>query len=151
MANMKVVFKADIHGIAKAGDVKNVSPGFARNYLFPRGLAFSANDAALKQWETVRQGTMAKAQRKREAAQSLAEKVQAAPVAITVKASAEGRIFGSVGRQEIVQALAKQGVTVDKHAIALVKPIKELGTTVVPVKLPSGVVAKLNVTVTAQS
>jgi len=151
VANLKVASKSDIHGNANAGDVTNASPGYARNYLFPRELAFPATDAALKQWETVRQGTVAKAVRKREASQSLADKVQAATISITVKASAEGRIFGSVGRQEIVDALAKQGVTLDKHAVALPKPIKQLGPTVVSVKLPSGVEAKLTVTVTAQS
>lgn len=149
MANLKVVFKADIHGIAKAGDVKNVSPGYARNYLFPRELAFPATETALKQWETVRQGTLAKAARKREAAQSIAEKVQAVSLSFTVKTSVEGRLFGSVGRQEIVEELAKQGITVDKQAVVLPKPIKQLGPTTVAVKLPSGIEAKLNVTVTA--
>jgi large subunit ribosomal protein L9 len=151
MANVKVVFKADIHGIAKAGDVKNVSPGYARNYLFPRELAFPASETALKQWETVRQGTLAKAQRKREAAQSIAEKVQATALSFVVKTSAEGRLFGSVGRQEIIDELAKQGITLDKQAVVLPKPIKQLGPTAVTVKLPSGVETKLNVTVTAQS
>src|SRR4051812_38516247 len=107
MANIKVVFKADLQGVAHAGDVKNGSPGYARNFLFPRQLAFPATDSALKQWETVRQGTLAKAQRKRESSQSLAEKVQAANVTVAVKASPEGRLFGSVGRQEILEALKK--------------------------------------------
>ena len=151
MANLKVVFKSDIQGIARAGDVKNVSPGYARNYLFPRQLAFPATDAALKQWETVRQGTLAKAQRKLEAAQSVAEKVQAASCTISVKASPEGRLFGSVGRQEILEALSKQGITLEKHALVLPKPIKQLGPNVVTVKLPSGVEAKLTVTVTPLS
>src|SRR5947207_10277150 len=97
--NLKVVFKTDIRGIAQAGDVKRVSPGYARNYLFPRQLAFPATGSALKQWETVRQGTLAKAQRHRESAQTLAQQIESASCAITAKASPEGRLFGSVGRQ----------------------------------------------------
>ena len=89
MANdLKVVFKSNVQGIAKAGDVKKVSAGFARNFLFPRNLAFHATDSALKQWETVRQGTLSKAQRTREAAETLAQKVEAATCTIPVKASA---------------------------------------------------------------
>jgi large subunit ribosomal protein L9 len=146
---LSVVFKSDVRGIAQAGDVKKVSPGYARNYLFPRQLAFPATDAALKQWETVRLGTIAKVQRKREAAQVLAGKVEAVSCTITAKVGPEGRLFGSVGRQEIVAALAQQGLTVEKHALALNKPIKQVGVTTITVQLPSGVEAKLTVTVAA--
>lgn len=146
---LKVVFRSDVRGIAQAGDVKKVAPGYARNYLFPRALAFPATDAALKQWETVRQGTIAKAIRKREAAQALAGQVEAVACSFAVKASPEGRLFGSVGRHDILAALEKQGLKLDKHAVSLSKPIKQVGTTTVMVKLPSGVEAKLTVTVTA--
>jgi large subunit ribosomal protein L9 len=152
MANtLKVVFKSDIRGIAKAGDVKKVSPGFARNYLFPRQLAFPATDAALKQWETVRQGTVAKTQRQRESSETLAQKIESASCALSVKAGADGRLFGSVGKQEIIDLLAKQGLKLEKQSLVLPKPIKQLGDTVVAVKLPSGVQAKLTVNVTAES
>lgn len=149
--NLKVVFKANVQGIAQAGDVKNVSTGFARNYLFPRKLAFPATDAALKQWETVRQGTLAKAQRQREGAESLAQKIEAAACTIPVKAGQEGRLFGSVSRQEIVDVLSKQGLTLDKHSVLLYKPIKQIGATTVMVQLPAGVQAKLTVNVTPES
>ena len=59
--SLKVVFRSDVRGIAQAGDVKSVSAGYARNFLFPRKLAFVAGEGALKQWETERQGTLAKA------------------------------------------------------------------------------------------
>lgn len=152
MANtLKVVFKTDVRGIAQAGDVKKVSPGYARNYLFPRQLAFPATDAAVRQWETVRQGTIAKAQRQKETAQTLAQKIEAAVCTLTVKASPEGRLFGSIGRHEILDALASQGLKLDKHAVLLPRPIKQLGVTTVTVQLSSGVQAKLAVTVTAES
>ena len=152
MANtLKVVFQSDVRGIAQAGDVKKVSPGFARNYLFPRKLAFPATDAALKQWETVRQGTLAKAARKRDGAQALAQQIEAAACTLTAKASPEGRLFGSIGKQDIVEALSKQGVKLDKHSVVLPKPIKQAGSTTVTVQLSSGVHAKLTVNVTAEN
>ena len=70
MANsLKVVFRSDVRGIAQAGDVKNVSSGYARNFLFPRKLAFPAGAGALRQWETERQGTLTKASRLRDDSQ----------------------------------------------------------------------------------
>ena len=105
---VKVVFRSDVRGIAQAGDVKSVSAGYARNFLFPRKLAFqAAGPGALKQWETERQGTLTKATRLREGKQSIAQQIEAVTVTITAKASAEGRLFGSVGRAEIREALAK--------------------------------------------
>lgn len=149
--NLKVVFRSEIGGIAKAGDVKMVSPGYARNYLFPRQLAFAATDATLRQWETVRQGTIAKSQRQSTSAQDLAQKIEAQALNFSVKAGPDGRLFGSVGRQDIVEQLAKQGLKVEKHAVVLPQPIKQVGATTIPVRLAAGVQAKLTVNVTAET
>jgi large subunit ribosomal protein L9 len=148
---LKVVFQADVRGIAQAGDVKTVSPGYARNYLYPRKLAFPATEAALRQWETVRQGTLAKAARQREDAQSVAQRIESVTCTISAKASPEGKLFGSVGRQEILDALSKQGLTLDKQSVVLPKPIKQLGATTVVVHLAAGVQAKLAVNVTPEN
>jgi large subunit ribosomal protein L9 len=149
--DLKVVFKENVKGIAKAGDVKKVSQGFARNYLFPRQLAFPATDAQLRQWETVRQGTLAKALRQRDDAEGIAQKIEGASCAISVKASPEGRLFGSVGRQDITDALAKQGLKIKKHAVSLSHPIKQLGPAIVMIQVGAGLQAKLTVNVTAES
>jgi large subunit ribosomal protein L9 len=118
MANsVKVVFRSDVRGIAQAGDVKNVSSGYARNYLFPRKLAFPASDSALRQWETERQGTLAKAAHNRQEAQAVAQRIDAVTCTITARVGDENRLFGSVGRAEILQALAKEGIQVDKGSI----------------------------------
>jgi len=152
MANsLKVVFRSDVRGIAQAGDVKNVSAGYARNFLFPRKLAFVAGEGAMKQWETERQGTLAKASKKRQDTQSIAERIDAITCSIAAKAGAEGRLFGSVGRQEICEALAKEGVTVDRRAIGLGEPLKQVGPATVPVNLGHGVQAQLKVNVTAEN
>ena len=94
--SLKVVFRSDVRGIATAGDVKNVSSGYARNFLFPRKLAFPATEGLLRQWETERQGTLAKAAKRRDDSQSIAQKIEALALTITAKASPEGRLFGSV-------------------------------------------------------
>jgi len=152
MANsLKVVFRSDVRGIAQAGDVKNVSAGYARNYLFPRKLAFPASESALRQWETERQGTLAKAVHRREESQTLAQKIESMTLEIKAKAGPEGRLFGSVGRQEIIEALGKQGLTVDKHAVSLQEPLKQAGPAQVPIRLGSGLQAHLKVTVVAEA
>jgi len=151
MANsLKVVFRSDVRGIAQAGDVKNVSAGYARNFLFPRKLAFVAGEGALKQWETERQGTLAKAAKKRQDTQSVAQRIEAVACTIAAKASAEGRLFGSVGRQEIRAALAKEGIAVDRRAVELAEPLKQTGPAQVQIHLGNGVEAQLKVTIVAE-
>jgi large subunit ribosomal protein L9 len=149
--SVKVVFRSDVRGIAQAGDVKNVSAGYARNFLLPRKLAFLATAGKLRQWDTERQGTLAKASRLREETQTIAQKIEAVTCTIPAKASAEGRLFGSVSRQEIQAALAKEGVTLDKRAIALGEPLKQVGLANVPVHLGSGVQAQLKVNVVPEN
>ena len=144
---VKVVFRAEVRGIAKAGEVKNVSSGYARNYLFPRQLAFPATESALRQWETERQGVAAKSARRNEAAQNLAQRVGSAVCTIAAKAGPGGRLFGAVTRKEIIEALAKQGVALDKRAVRLVKPIKEIGTASVAVQVSAELQARLQVNV----
>jgi large subunit ribosomal protein L9 len=152
MANsLKVVFRSDVRGIAQAGEVKNVAPGYARNYLFPRKLAFAASEGALKQWETERQGTLAKVAKKRQDTQSIAERIDAVTCTMTAKASAEGRLFGSVSRQEVREALVKEGITVDRRAIELSEPLKQVGLITIPVHLGNGVTAQLKVNVVAEN
>ena len=149
--SLKVVFRSDVRGIAQAGDVKNVAAGYARNFLFPRKLAFVAGEGALKQWETERQGTLAKAARQRQDTQSIAERIEAVACSITAKAGAEGRLFGSVGRQEIREALAKEGLLIERRAIGLGEPLKQVGPATVPVNLGHGVQAQLKITIVAEN
>lgn len=149
--SVQVVFRSDVRGIAQAGDVKNVSSGYARNYLFPRKLAFPASDSLLRQWETERQGTMAKAARVREAAQSLAERLEALTCSITAKASAEGKLFGSVGAPDIVAALAKEGLTIDKKDVVLPQHIKQVGPATVTVHVGAGTQASLKINVVPEN
>ncbi len=152
MANsLKVVFRSAVRGIAQAGDVKNVSAGYARNFLFPRKLAFCATEGLLRQWETERQGTLAKASAAATDAQTLAQKIAALTCSISAKASAEGRLFGSVSRQEIREVLAKEGIALDRRAIELAEPLKQVGPTTVPIHLGHGVQAQLQLTIVGEN
>src|SRR5690242_13612100 len=145
--SVKVVFRSDVRGIAQAGDVKNVSSGYARNFLIPRKLAFPASEGALRQWETERQGTLAKASRQREGTQALAQKIEALALSLSAKASPEGRLFGSISRQELKDALAKEGIVLDRHMIVLSEPLKQVGPATVPIHLGHGVQAQLKITI----
>jgi len=149
--SLKVVFRSDVRGIGQAGDVKNVSAGYARNFLFPRKLAFQASEGALRQWETERQGTLVKASRLRQDAQSLAERIEGLSCSISAKASPEGRLFGSVSRQEIKDVLAKEGVTIDRRAVLLPEPLKQVGPATVPIHLGNGVQAQLHITIVGEN
>lgn len=149
--SMKVVFKSSVRGIAQAGDVKNVSAGYARNYLFPRQLAFPASVGAMKQWETQRQGSLAKAAKERQDSEALAQKIEALALSIGAKASDEGRLFGSITKLEIKTALSKEGVQIDRRMIELREPLKQTGQVTVPVLLGHGVTAQLKITVVGEN
>ena len=151
MGNIKVVFRSDVRGIAQAGDIKSVSAGYARNFLYPRKLAIPAEGGALRQWDTERQGTLAKAAKKREESQGVAQKIEALNLSISAKASDEGRLFGSVTRQDIKEALAKEGVTVDRRMVELLEPIKQTGAFTVPIHLGHNALAQLKITVVGEN
>lgn len=150
-SSLKVVFKSSVRGIAQAGDVKNVSAGYARNFLFPRELAFPAADGAMRQWETQRQGTLAKAAKLKADAEAIAQKIDSLTLSISAKASDEGRLFGSITKHDIKAALAKEGVQVDRRAIELVDALKQIGQATVPVQLGHGVTAQLKISVVGEN
>jgi len=148
--NVKVVFRADVRGIAQAGDVKTVAPGYARNYLFPHNLAFPATASALRQWETERQGVLAHAERLRDESKAVGQRIDKLAVTITAKVGHEGQLFGSVGRQDLLAALEKEGITIEKAALLLDGPIRSTGTHSIPVRLSGGVQAVLKVSIVAE-
>ena|SRR5258708_10745183 len=150
-SSVKVVFRSDVRGIAQAGDVKSVSAGYARNFLFPRQLAFAASKGTLAQWETERQGTLNKVGRLREASQSVAQKIDGLTCTISAKASPEGRLFGSISRQEVKDVLGKEGISLDRRAIELPEAIKQVGPVTVPIHLGHGVTAQLKINIVGEN
>jgi len=144
---MKVILREDVHGVGNIGDVLEVAPGFARNFLLPRNKAVEATGRNLKTVEHAKRVIAEKAKKEKAVFEERAKKVSAAAVTITVQVGKEDKLFGSVTAKDIAEALAAQGIEVDKRQIHLPHPIKELGTVAVPVKLHSQVTATVNVTV----
>jgi large subunit ribosomal protein L9 len=143
---VKVILRQDVPNLGSAGDVKQVAPGYFRNFLLPRGMAVEATSSQLKQLEhrkNAHAGNVAKA---REKAGEQANQLAGITLRIPVRLGEQGRIFGSVTNKDIAEALSAQaGVTVDRHKIDLEEPLKSLGTHSVPVKLDQGVDASVEV------
>lgn len=144
---MKVILTKQVKNVGKAGDVVNVSDGYAKNFLFKQGLAIEANQ------ENMNVNTQAKQKAERERAMQKAEAealaVKLKDIEVVVKASTgkNGQMFGSVTNKEISEELEKMGYNVDKKKIVLNAPIKNLGTYEVTCKLFPEVTCKLKVVV----
>lgn len=148
---MEVILLKDVKDIGKAGEVKKVSDGYARNMLIPRKLAMEATAANLKQLEKRRAEIEAQRALDRSVAEDLKQKIEAITVEIHSKAGENGRLFGAVTSRDIAEALEKSHrIVLDKKKIELSAPIKQAGLTEVELKLFQGVSAKCRVNVTAE-
>ena len=145
---MQVILKKDVKGSGKAGEVVKVSDGYARNMLFPKGLAVEATKANLKELQNINAKREAlEAQRKADA-EALVEKINDLTVEIVSRTGEGGKLFGSITGKDIADALKKQhGIELDKKKISIASPIKNLGTFEVAVKLYQGNTGKLTVKV----
>ncbi|HEX8967526.1 MAG TPA: 50S ribosomal protein L9, partial [Chloroflexota bacterium] len=113
---MKVLFKKDVPDVAKAGQVKDVSDGYARNFLIPRGLAVAATSAALKQVADVQAVAARHAAQEEHAAHELKQRLESQPIVIEAKAGAQGRLYGSVTTADVATAIQRQvGAVVDRR------------------------------------
>ncbi|MGI6168477.1 MAG: 50S ribosomal protein L9 [Christensenellales bacterium] len=148
---MKVILQQDIKGTGKSGDVINVSEGYARNFLLPKGLALPADSANMAVYNQKKGAEAHRKQQEKEAAQQLAEKLAGQNVVIEAKTGEKGRLFGSISSKEIADTLAQQGFSVDKRKIVLKEPIRSLGKTDVDIKLYAGISTKISVEVKEQS
>ena len=144
---MKVILREDIEGVGNIGDILEVARGYARNYLFPRHKAVQATSRNLKTVEHAKRVIAEKARKEKIQIEEYAKKVGAIALTIPVKVGKDDRLFGSVTAKDIAEALAAQGIEVDRRKIQLEHPIKELGMTTVGVRLHSQVMAQINVTV----
>ena len=147
---MRVVLRDDVDGVGRRGDIVTVAGGFARNFLLPEGRAIPATDGIELQAQAMRRARDMRSTKDLEAAQVQATEIDQAVITVTARAGATGRLFGSVGAQEIVEAVAAQRrVQVDRHAVQLAEPIKEVGTTDVTIQLYEDVTATLHIEVVA--
>jgi large subunit ribosomal protein L9 len=147
---VQVILKADVADLGGKGEIVDVAPGYATNFLLPRGLALRATAGARK--DSV---AMSRSREKREEAsladaQDMASSLERAPVRITAKAGEDGTLYGSVGSTAVVAAVAEQlGVRLDRRKVPLPKPIKSLGSHEVQVRLHADRTATLQVEVVA--
>jgi large subunit ribosomal protein L9 len=144
---VKVILKEDIETLGKAGDLVNVKPGYARNYLVPRAKAVEASAENIRLVEHERAVGRERMQKIRREAEDVARRIAEMPLVIRQAAGEEDKLFGAVTTQDIARLLSESGIEVDRRKIMLEEPIKRLGQFEVPVKLPADVIGKLTVTV----
>lgn len=133
---MEIILKEDVAGLGEQGDIVNVKPGYARNFLIPKGVAINATASARKERdETIRQRQHKEAKLKAEA-EALAAKMEGVKLTIGAKTSSSGKIFGSVNAIQIAEALAAKGFDIDRKRITLPQDaVKEVGAYKANIKL----------------
>ncbi len=123
----RVILRTDVDDLGRAGDLVEVKPGFARNYLIPQGFAYAASEGNVRRLQEEQRQAVVSEERQTERAEDLATAIEGVSVSFNVRAGEEGKLFGSVTNVDIADELAKEGVTIDRRDILLDEPIKELG------------------------
>jgi len=144
---MKVILLKDISGVGKAGDVKEVNDGYARNFLLPNALAKIAASQAVREMENQKEAKLKKTEAELKTAQELAGKFDGVEIKLSAKAGDGNQIFGSINAQKIADTLNKKGHKAQKSQIKLFSPIKTLGEHDVTVEFGHGLEAKIKVIV----
>lgn len=142
---MRVILKNEVPQLGDAGDIVTVRPGYGRNYLIPRGLAIPASEGSVRQLEHQKRVAEAIRRKRLKASTDLAEKLEATAVSIRRETGEDDKLFGSVTNRDIAQALADEGLEIDRRLIQLDEPIRSIGLFTVPVRLHSEVTANVRV------
>ncbi len=147
---MEIILRQAVENLGKTGDVVNVKPGYARNYLLPHGLAYEATPGNLKRIQQERDRLEAAESDRRGVAQGLAEKLEQVSLTFSARVGEEGKLFGSVTSTDIAAQLEAQGYHIEKRQIDLHEPIKALGVYRVPIRLHADVKPEVRVWVIKQ-
>jgi large subunit ribosomal protein L9 len=142
---MEVILRAAVENLGHPGDIVDVSAGYGRNYLLPRGLAYAATPGNKKRMEQERQRLEAAEASRRTTASQLAERLEQVSLTFSARVGEEGKLFGSVTATDIVHQLEGQGFTVEKRQIDLHEPIRSLGVYRVPIRLHADVKPEIKV------
>jgi large subunit ribosomal protein L9 len=145
---MKVILKENIETLGHIGDIVKVAPGYARNYLLPRGLVLEATTRNAKALDHAKRQMQYKKDKVLEQARQFAARIEALQLILPHQAGEEGKLFGAVTNMELAERMKAQGIDVDRKKIVLAEPIKQLGEFTVAVKVHPDVVANLKVNVT---
>lgn len=137
---MKIILRSDVADVGKKGDIVDVSDGFARNYLVPKGFALKATNGNIEQAASMRRARDVRDAKDRSAAEEVAQKLVPKVITVKAKAGAEGRLFGSVTSADVATAVQEQtGIELDRRKLHLDEPIKSLGTHQVATRLHTDV------------
>ena len=147
---MEVILRQAVDNLGHPGDVVTVSPGYARNFLLPRGIAYQATEGNKKRIAQEKSRLEAAESERREAAEAVAKQMEEVSITFSARVGEEGKLFGSVTAADIAQQLETQGYHVEKRQIDLHEPIKALGVYRVPVRLHADVKPEIKVWVIKQ-
>lgn len=147
---MEVILQEDVVHLGHIGEIVKVRDGYARNYLFPRGLAVLADKRNLRELEHQRRIVEEKRQRVAATAQELATRIARVELSFTARAGEGGKLFGSITNLDVERELREKGFDVERRRIRLEEPIKSLGTHRVMLTLAAGVPCEITVKVAAQ-
>jgi large subunit ribosomal protein L9 len=147
---MEVILRRAVEKLGHPGDIVKVSPGYARNFLLPRGYAYEATPGNKRRIEQEKQRLDAAEETRRGSAQDLATQFEQVSLTFSARVGEEGKLFGSVTSADIAQQLAEQGFTIEKRQIELKEPIKALGVYRVPIRLHADVHPEIKVWVIKQ-
>ena len=142
---MDIILLQDVETLGTSGDIIKVKPGYARNFLFPRGLAVRSSKRNRALADEKKNSAKAKQLRETQVYEELVNKLKNTEVSIEVQVGGEDRLFGSVTSQDIHKALIEKGVEIDRHSIELEEPIKALGIYDINVKVAKGLLQEIKV------
>ena len=144
---MKVILTKDVAKLGKSGEIKDVANGYAENYLIRQQMAIPAIGGAYRAWQHDIASREEKRKREREEAEIAATRIASTTLTMGVKVGEGGKLYGSITSKDIADALARRGITVDRHKIDLEEPLKTLGTYKVAIKVMSGMIPEVTVVV----
>jgi large subunit ribosomal protein L9 len=147
---MQIILREDIQGKGKAGEIVEVKDGYGRNYLIPQGFAFPATDSFINMYKEEEKSTKKIAAKLKRGAISVQSALEGKTFTLKVKSGEEGKLFGSVTSQNIVDEVAKAGIEVDKKKLILEDNIKEIGEFEIPYKIHQEVDINIKVVVEAE-
>lgn len=144
---MKVILQENVEGLGYLGDLLTVADGYARNYLLPRKMAVVANPRNLKTLEHLQRIATQKSKKELQGLEELAKKIAKVNLTFEVQTGKDDKLFGSVTSKDVAEALAEQGIEIDRRLLQMPQPIKELGAFSIPVKLHRDVIPQVSVSV----
>jgi len=142
---MRLILKSEVHNLGDAGDIVDVKPGYGRNFLLPRGLAIPATKGSVRQLDHHKKVADAIRRKNLSSSQQLKERLEGTAVSIRRETGENDKLFGSVTNRDIAEALAAEGIEIDRRAIHLDEPIHSIGLFTIPVRLHREVTASVRV------